>query len=205
MSQTPPQPTGKTRPGSVSFAVWLQILLAVFFVAQTIIGFIYGPDAQAAAEAELEAQGFSTADLPEGTTFESGGATAFVPIAFAVLLIVLAVLNAAGNRVGRILTWIVQPLVLICGGLIAFTLFFAAASLEAGLEATGEGEGLDVQALFDAVYGAYPSWTAVVDYGLVALATLGSLLVIVLLAVPSANAYFRKEEPEKFIPGAPPA
>ncbi|GAA1693756.1 hypothetical protein GCM10009830_46920 [Glycomyces endophyticus] len=202
MSQTPPQPTGKSRPGSVSFAVWIQILLALFLAAQAVVGYLYGADAQAAAEAELEAQGYTLSDLPDGFTFEGGGVNAIAMIGFAVVLIVLALLNGAGNRVGRILTWIVQPLVLICGGFLAFGLFAGAASLDAGLEASGT-EGLDAQALIDAAYGAYPSWTAVVDYGVIALGVLGSLLVIVLLALPASNAYFRKEEPEKFIPGAP--
>ncbi|GAA2320061.1 hypothetical protein GCM10009853_092710 [Glycomyces scopariae] len=204
MSQTPPQPTGRNRPGAVSAAVWIQILLALFLVAQAVVGFLYGADAQDAAEAELEAQGFSTSDLPDGFTFEGGGVNAIVMIAFAVLLVVFALLNAAGNRVGRILTWIVQPLVLICSGVLAFGIIAGAASLDAGLEASGT-EGIDAQALMDAAYGAYPSWTPVVDYGVVALGVLGSLLVVILLALPAANAYFRKEEPEKFIPGAPAA
>ncbi|MEU6249038.1 hypothetical protein [Glycomyces sp. NPDC047010] len=202
MSATPP---AKTRPGSVTFAVWLQILLALLLVVQAVAGLLYGADAQSAAEAELAAQGYAVSDLPEGTTFEGGGLNAIGPFVFAALILVLAFLNGAGNRVGRILTWIVQPLVLICGGFLAATQFFAVSFMEAGLEATGDAEGLDVQALFDAVTGAYPAWTTWVGYATFALAILGSLLVIILLAVPSANAYFRKEEPEVFIPGAPSA
>jgi hypothetical protein len=196
-------PAPKTRPGSVTFAVWLQIILVVLLAVQAVAGLLYGADAQAAAEAELEAQGYSISDLPEGTTFEGGGVNAIGPFAFAALILVLALLNGAGNRVGRILTWIVQPLVLICGGFLAATQFFAVSFMEAGIESTNGPEDLDVQALFDAVTGAYPAWTTYVGYATFAFAILGSLLVIILLAVPSANAYFRKEEPEKFIPGAP--
>lgn len=208
MSMPPPEtppPAAKTRPGSVTAAVWIQILLAVFLIAQSVAGLLYGADAQAAAEDELAAQGHSTSDLPEGTTFESTGVAAYAPIAVAVLIIVLALLNGAGNRPSRVVTWVVQPLVLVCGGFLTVSQLFAAQFMEAGIEAAGGAEDLDVQALMDAVNGAYPAWTAVASYGVLALGTLGAIAVIILLALPPANAYFRKEEPQTFIPGAPPA
>lgn len=195
----------KTRPGAVTVAVWLQILLAVFVLAQAVTGLLYGADAQAAAEAELDAQGYSLSDLPEGTTFESGGLALIGPIVAALVLIVLALLNGAGKRPARVITWIVQPLVLLCGGFLAVSQLFAADFLQAGIEATGGPEDLDAAAVFDAVFGAYPAWASVIDYGLFTLATVGSLLVIILLAVPAANAFFRKETPQTFIPGAPSA
>lgn len=197
----PPAP--RTRPGSVTTAVWLQILLAVFLIAQSIAGILYGADAQTAAEEELAAQGHAMSDLPQGTTFESTGATAYAPIAVAVLIIVLALLNGAGKRPARIITWVVQPIVLVCGGFIAVSQLFLTQFLEMGIDAEGGVEGLDVQALVDAIAGAYPAWTDIASYGALALATVGSIAVIILLAVPSANAYFRKEEPQAFIPGAP--
>ncbi|MCD0442784.1 hypothetical protein LO763_03995 [Glycomyces sp. A-F 0318] len=200
-----PPAAARTRPGTVTTAVWIQILLAVFLIAQSVAGLLYGADAQAAAEDELAAQGHAMSDLPQGTTFESNGIAAYAPIAAAALIIVLALLNGAGNRPSRVVTWVVQPLVLVCGGFITVTQLFAAQFMEAGIEAAGGAEGLDAQALMDAVNGAYPAWTAVASYGVLVLGTLGAVAVIVLLAVPSANAYFRKEEPQTFIPGAPPA
>ncbi|MQM27055.1 hypothetical protein [Glycomyces albidus] len=207
MSQTPPQPAGKVRPGSVSLAVWLQILLAVFLLAQTVVSFVYGADAGAAAEDALEAQGVAVSDLPQGTTFEPGvGALAF-NVVLAVGLLLLAAFNGAGKRPARIITWIVQPIILLCtlAGL-ASTLFMTQ-FLTYAFENSGDPtlEALDVEAIVDAVTGAYPAWTAVLSWGALVLGVLGSLLVIILLAVPSANAFFRKEEPEKYIPGAPEA
>lgn len=199
----PPAP--KVRPGVVTLAVWLQILLGVFIIGQSIVSALYGADAQAAAEAELAAQGYSMADLPEGTTFESDATSWVVPIVAGVLVIVLGLLNGAGKRPARIITWVVQPLVLLCGGFIAVSQLFAADFLQASIEASGGPEGIDTQSLIDALAGVYPAWTNVVFYGAFALATLGSLLVIVLLAVPAANAFFRKEAAQTFIPGAPPA
>lgn len=208
MSMPPPEtppPAAKTRPGSVTAAVWIQILLAVFLIAQSVAGILYSPDSQAAAEAELADQGHSMSDLPEGTTFESTGVAAYAPIVVAVLIVVLALLNGAGNRPSRIVTWVVQPLVLVCGGFLTVSQLFMAQFMEAGIEAAGGAEGIDVQAVVDAANGAYPAWVDVVGYGVLALGTLGAIAVVILLAIPSANAYFRKEEPQTFIPGAPPA
>ncbi|MEU6860063.1 hypothetical protein AB0B28_14465 [Glycomyces sp. NPDC046736] len=200
-------PTTRTRPTSVAIAVWLQILLGLFLIAQTIVGMIYGPDSQAAAEAELESQGFAWSDLPEGFTFEQPPALAYTQIGIGVLVVLLALLVGAGKRPARIITWVVQPIVLICGGFLAYSQLFASAeSIDAAIDASGGPDGIDTTALLDAVNGAYPAWTAVISYGFIALGVLGSIAIIILLAVPSANAYFRKSAPEApFIPGAPPA
>lgn len=50
---------------------------------------------------------------------------------------------------------------------------------------------INVKAFVDAATGAYPAWFPYVVTARFVLATLGSLLIIILLAVPSANAYFR--------------
>jgi hypothetical protein len=50
---------------------------------------------------------------------------------------------------------------------------------------------INVKAFVDAATGAYPAWFPYVVTARFVLATLGSLLIINLLAVPSANAYFR--------------
>jgi len=198
-------PAARTRPGSVTFAVWLQILLAAFLLASTVVSYLYGADSQAAAEAELQAQGVPLSDLPQGTTFEPGVGSLAFNVVIAAGLIVLALLNAAGKRPARVITWIVQPIVLVCGAFGALSQLFLATVLEYGIENSGVESDIDVAAVVDAVYGAYPAWTDIVSYGVLALSTLGSILVIVLLAVPASNAYFAKAEPQNFIPGAPAA
>jgi hypothetical protein len=111
----------------------------------------------------------------------------------AVGLVVLAVLNLAGNPAGRIGSWIFQPLLLIAGVLIpsrqVFTARFLASAFKNSDDATLAG--INVEAFIDAATGAYPAWFPYVVSARFALATLGSLLIILLLAVPSANAYFR--------------
>jgi hypothetical protein len=202
----PSTPTArKPRPGAVTFAVWLQLLLAAAMAVSAVLSLLYGSDAQEALEAELAEQGLDATDLPEGSVSFGGASDLVFPIIVIVILVVLAVLNAAGNRVGRILTWVFQPLVLLCGGFFVVGALFAGPLMQWAFDNSGDPalESLDASQLLEAAYGAYPSWSAVVDWAAVLLTTLGSLLVIILLAVPAANAYFRKEEPPADIPGAP--
>jgi uncharacterized membrane protein YsdA (DUF1294 family) len=192
----------------VTTAVWLQILLAVFLVASALTNLLYGPDAQAAAEAELEAQGVDLADVPQGTlAYDQGLAPLLVTIVIALGLVVLALLNGAGKRPARIITWVVQPIVLICGAILFAGQFVGEQMMQMAVENAGSDAlaNADMGAVVDAAYGAYPAWTAIISYGVLALATLGSLAIIILLAVPSANAYFRKAQGPAHIPGAPPA
>lgn len=195
----------RTRPWTVTTAVWLQILLGVFLVAGSAVTLMYSADAQHAADAELEDQGFTGTDLPEGTSFEGNQISVGVPVLIALFLIVLALFNAAGKRPARLTTWIVQPLVLICGGATVVAGFMMAYFIEIGIESESGPQDLDVQAYVDAGMAAYPAWTAIVTYGSALLVTLGSIAVIILLALPASNAYFRKEAPQTHIPGAPPA
>ncbi|WP_157930440.1 hypothetical protein [Glycomyces xiaoerkulensis] len=209
MTNPPQADQRKPRPGTVTLAVWLQLLLAVGMAVSTITGFVYGADADQALVDELERQGTDVGELPEEygvteQTFEPAGADLILPLVIVAGLVLLALFNLAGNRVTRILTWVFQPLVLICGGFVLALQVFLANFMQMGFDAADPPIDLDAQALVDAAMDAYPAWATWVDYAVFALATLGSLLVIILLAVPASNAYFRKEEAPPDIPGAPP-
>ena len=207
MDQSPTDRQRKTRPGAVTFAVAAQWLLVLAMLASTVVSLLYGSDAQAAFEAEVRAQGVSPEDLPQGFG-DLDSPMNWVPTLVGVAIVaLLAALNSRGVRPARILTWIVQPLVLVCGGFIFIGQLAMSASLQIALDNSGDSrlEGLEAEPMVEAIMGAYPSWSALVDWAVLVLATLGSLLVIILLAVPSSNEFFRKEEPQKYIPGAPPA
>ncbi|WP_155830310.1 hypothetical protein [Glycomyces tenuis] len=205
MTKPSPPMEKQPRPGAVTFAVVLQLLLAAAMAATAVLTMLYGADAQEAYEAELNAQGVDVDTLPAGSTSFGGGSNLVFPIVVIVILVVLALLNAAGNRVGRILTWVFQPLVLICGGFVFASALFGEQLTQWAFDNSGDEtlESLDAGQLLEAAYNAYPGWSVVVDWATVLLTTLGSLLVIILLAVPAANAYFRKEAPPTYIPGAP--
>lgn len=205
MSESPPSAERRSRPGTVTLAVVLQLLLALTMVVSGVLNVVYGADAQQAYEDELAAQGAGDSQLAIDSGGFEGSSNLVFPIVVAVLMLVLALLNALGNRVGRILSWVFQPLVLVCGGIVLAGSLFAASLMQWSFDNSGDEqlENLDAAALVEAAYGAFPSWSFLVDWAVVLLATLGSLLVIVLLAVPSSNAYFRKEVPPTHIPGAP--
>lgn len=186
----------KRRPGGVTLAATLQLLLALTFLISAAVAYLYGADAQALAEAELARQGFPAQVLTDNNVrFDESAAGLVLPIMIALCVTALALLNLAGNRIGRILTWIFQPTLMIGGGIIIAGQVFVARSIELAFESSSDStlKNIDVQALVEAAKTAFPGWYEYHIYVRFALVTLGSLLVIVLLALPSANAYFRKE------------
>jgi hypothetical protein len=185
---------GYSRPGSVTFAAVLQLLLAATFLIMPTLAYLYGTRAQAAAEADVARQGFPADVLARNhINFGEGAVGLVVAVAIAVALVALASLNLAGNPAGRIGSWILQPLLFIAGVLILSRQVFTARFLASAFKRSGDATlaGIDVQAFVDAATGAYPAWFPYVVSARFGLATLGSLLIIVLLAVPSASAYFR--------------
>ena len=49
-----------------------------------------------------------------------------MPVTIAIVLAAIGVLNLAGVNIGRTLTWVLQPLVLVAGGLVTGLQVFAA-------------------------------------------------------------------------------
>jgi hypothetical protein len=185
---------GHSRPGSVTLAAVLQLLLAATFLIMPTLAYLYGARAQAAAEAEVARQGFPAEVLARNNVnFGEGAAGLGLAVAIAVGLVALALLNLAGNPAGRIGSWILQPLLLVAGGLVESRQVFAARFLASAFKRSGDATlaGINVQAFLDAATGAYPAWFPYVVSTRLVLTTLGSLLIIILLAVPSANAWFR--------------
>ena len=181
-------------PGSVTLAAVLQVLLAATFLIMPALVYRYGADAQAAAEAEVVRQGFPAAVLARNHVhFNEGALGLALPVAIALSLVALALLNVAGNGAGRIGSWILQPILLVAGGLIMSRQVLAVQFLESAFKGSGDPTlaGINVKAFADAAAGASPAWFPYVVKTRFALATLGSLLVIILLAVPSASAHFR--------------
>jgi hypothetical protein len=188
-----------SRPSSVTLAAALQLLIAVAFLSIPLIGAVYGADVQAAAEAAIIRQGLPATVLADnGVRLDEGGAAIVLPVAIALCVAALAVLNLAGKRVGRILTWIVQPLVLLGNLAIMASQQSAVRVVESVFASSGDAElqRIDVQALFDAAFAAYPSWLPPLVNVRNVVVILGSVLVIVLLALPSARSYFRGQPDE---------
>ncbi|WP_327586348.1 hypothetical protein OHA25_04525 [Nonomuraea sp. NBC_00507] len=184
--------TSIKRPRSVVLAATLQLLSAVPFVLGTYVVLVHGTGAQAAAEAEVARQGLPPSILAEhGISFGSNTAELPFTVAIVLILAMLALLNLNGKRLGRVLSWIFQPILFVAGAIIVPRQVWVTPLLESTFKSDPVLARIDVPALVDAALQAMPGWLLHANVGKLALTTLGSALVIVLLALPSARAYFR--------------
>ncbi|MFD1939684.1 hypothetical protein ACFSKW_50335 [Nonomuraea mangrovi] len=180
------------RPRSVTVAATLQILTVVPFLLGTLVVLLYGAGAQAAAEAEITRQGVPAAVLAQhGIDF---GGSETLAIVLVLILVALAALNLAGKRAGRILSWIFHPILFAMGAVIIPSQLFTVQLLESAFKSSGDSTlaRIDVPALVGAATHAMPGWLPYANVAKLALTTLGSLLVVILLALPSARTYFRR-------------
>jgi hypothetical protein len=146
---------GQARPIGVTTAAVLQLLLAVTFLIMPIVVIRHGAKAQAAAEADVVRQGFP-ADLlvRNHVQFGEQAVGLLVPVAIALCLVILAVLNLRGNEIGRIGSWILQPILLVAGGLVTYRQAYATRFLESAFKKTGDPTlaRIDVKAFVDAAF-----------------------------------------------------
>ncbi|WIX98395.1 hypothetical protein QRX60_30545 [Amycolatopsis mongoliensis] len=188
-------PAGTAKPRTVVLAALTQVLTAVPFLLSIIVVRAVGAEAQAAAEAELSRQGLPPSLLAgHGVSFGSDTAETPLPGAIIVVLVALALLNLAGRRAGQVLSWVFHPLLAVAGALIVPAQLFTATFLAASFRDSGDPllQRVDVPRLVDAARQAFPGWLPVVDGAKLVFTTAGSVLVIVLLVLPSAREYFRR-------------
>ncbi|MEU4830166.1 hypothetical protein [Streptosporangium sp. NPDC023615] len=181
-------------PPSVTVAVTLQLLLAATFVVIPVTAGITGARAQRAAEAEMARQGHPAALLARhGIRFEERPWEFALALGVAACLAIPAWLNLTASGTGRVLSWIAEPLVLLAVGSVTAGQVFATRYTRAALARSGDpaARDVDARAVIAAANTGFPSWLRPLVLARFALTTLGSLLVIVLLATPEAGAYFR--------------
>jgi hypothetical protein len=189
-----PSFTGRSRPGTVRIAVILQVLIGLAFLSIPIVGLMYATDVQAAVEAEVVRQGYAAAVLAQNNIrFDESGAAVLIPVVVALVMATVALLNLVGRRTGLVLSWILQPIVLLGNIAIVASQTAVVQTLESIFERSGDValRSLDVRALLDAAESAYPVWLPLMVDVRNVVVMLGSVLVVVLLAMPSARAYFR--------------
>lgn len=178
-----------SRPTVVTIAAILQLALAATFAVSVVSALLYGPAAQRAAERELERQGIAPDVLTgESLRFDEGLAGTVPAIAIVAILVTLAALNLNGRRIGRTLTWIFQPLLMIAGAILVSGQVF----LVQGLTKALAGTGVNVEALVAAARTAFPGWYPAEAWAKLILVTAGSAATIVLLALPQARAFLRQ-------------
>ncbi len=183
VSQPPP---AKPRPGVVNVASILLYVTAALLVCQVLLSFLSISDVnKAVSDFEATHPDLQGAGNQVGTIIGS-----VVQLLLAAGFVTLGLLVGKGKQPARIVTWVLSGLGVLCVG--CGTLFAAALpSMMSGNQ--------DLAELTTAINDAIPAWQRVAST-VSGIATLLILItVIILLALPAANDYFRKEQ-EVWVP-----
>jgi hypothetical protein len=190
----PQSPAQRTRPGTVAAAVYALYALAVLGAVSVILQLsVVGPSVDAARD-------YLKDDPQKDTIVASIQIVSYVIAAigllFAIGWVILAVFVNRGRNAARITAWVLLGLSLCCGlgGL-------AGNALGSSMAGNNPG-GVDQAELNRRIADAQPDWYPAV--GLVGgiLSVLLVLAVIILLALPASNDFFRK--PAAAVPWEPP-
>jgi hypothetical protein len=171
----------------------IQLATAASFLCIAVSARFYGSRAQAAAEADVVRQGYRARLLVEARVrFVESTIELTLPLLIGAIVGTLGVLNLMGSAPSRTMTWVVQTVLLLAGGFITLQQVFASRFVRSAfLKSRDESlHRIDVDSFMREAAAAFPTWfrpLVVVRFGLV---TLGSLLVMVLLAMPAAQSHF---------------
>ncbi|HIV58295.1 MAG TPA: hypothetical protein H9902_10100 [Candidatus Stackebrandtia faecavium] len=195
-----PNPSPPPRPSTVTIAAYLQFALLALSVISAIITFVTSPaliDAVSQASAEhLSPSEASTITTTMQFAVYGGVTIGLIP---GVLLAVFGAIHMRGKNWARIATWVLAGLGACCG---AISLPFTGA--QTNIEGVEPGAA---KALEDAVASAQPSWVTPVSMVLMIVSLVAYVAVIILLALPASNNFFRKPKPDPmqgFPPQGPP-
>jgi len=174
-------PGPKPRPGVVTAAAGLLFALIAVHLVSLIPGI-----------AQVSTIQNVVADEPNGTTAAAMriGATVGIVVAVVVALLliacyaVLGVFVAKGKQVARIITWVVAGIFALS---TVVSLAGGTAALNSRLPQTAEAGDLQAR-----IKDATPSWIGTATTAINAVTLIALLCVILLLALPAANEYFRK-------------
>ena len=164
----------------------LQLLLAATFLVIPVVAYRHGGSAQRAAEAQLESQGFTAEVLSRHhIRFAESHTEMLFPFAIALCMAVLASLNLFGIESGRVLSLIVQPLLLIVGGFITTGQMFPVQFTESALKKSSDTteREINVKAFMDAARSAFPAWLRYIMFLRFVLVTAGSVIIVILLVI----------------------
>ncbi|MFD0785428.1 hypothetical protein ACFQZ8_16085 [Micromonospora azadirachtae] len=197
-----PSTPARSRPGVVTISSYLLILFAVLqlvglVVTLSTISTIRDVmrDAYASTDPEM-------ADAVSGITYAVGIGGAIFALLVAAGLVVLALLNNRGKNGSRITTWVLGGIMVCCtGGNLAGG---AAGGFTGGATSGASGNAPSPDEIQRQVDAALPGWFNPLSTAISLIAVLALLASLILLALPQANAFFRKPQPgwEPPTPGA---
>jgi hypothetical protein len=193
----PGQPVApKTRPAVVTAACWLlyfaaacQVVLAIIAISQL------GTTKEAYQKAYADSTVKGAADVAVAV------AATVIAIGFllAIGYVVLAILDGRGKNPARIVTWVIGGVSICCSA-------GSVVSNASGLSSMGGGGGNGAPSgkqIQDAMNAALPGWyqPVLTTIGLIAIFAL--VAVVILLALPAANDFFRKPKQQVWEPPTP--
>ena len=184
------EPASRRRPGTVTAAGYLMLLTAALLVAISIVVF-----ATAAPIVDAARKAY-TAAPPKPDQVAAGLQLLFTVVAVLFLVVavgqvLLGVFNLRGSKVARILTWILNGLAVLCFGCLG-SIFLGRAN-PGNTSGPVNQDGVDTAKFAKALADAVPSWSGPSLGVLLAIIELCLILAILLLALPAAHPWFRKE------------
>ncbi|OLB79649.1 MAG: hypothetical protein AUI14_09650 [Actinobacteria bacterium 13_2_20CM_2_71_6] len=181
------EPVAQRRPGTVSAAGYLMFLVAALIVINGIITLVtLGPVIDATRKAY--------ASLPNADAVGSAAQVVTVILVvvtylFAAGFVILGLLDLRGKNAARIVTWVLAGLSVLCFGCGAIG--GATGGFGGGL-GRGNTNGVDITEATRQINDAYPAWFKPTSLAITVINLLAVLAVIILLALPASNGYFRR-------------
>jgi len=165
-----------------------QLLLAATFFIIPLGARRYGDQAQQSAEQAVTAQGLGTEKdflLKQGIKFSESRTEMLLPFGIAIFLTVVGMLNLAGAGIGRTLTWIIEQLLLVVVGYVTAGQVFPTWYIKRTFRHAEDKRlhHVNVEAFVQAAATAFPAWLRPLQVFRFGLATVGSVVVILLLAL----------------------
>lgn len=178
----------RQRPSIVSISSYLLFLFLACQVISLIITLSTIGKTRDALRDAYAGSNVENADQVGDVFYAIGLGSAILVLLLAVVLGVLALFNNQGRNGSRITTWIVGGIMVCCvgGGLLSN----AAGGFTAGGDTGANGPSSEeVQRRLEE---ALPSWATAVSLLLGVVSLIALLAALILLALPKANAFFRK-------------
>ena len=186
MSYDVPQ---QSRPGSVTAAGYLLFLCAALIVIDAVVGFSTASTIQDATRKAYESAGIANADQLSSAAVVGGVIGGVVYLLLAAGLVVLGVLDLRGKNPARIVTWVLAGIGVLC------FCFAAVGSAVSGSIMNGlpnnSTNGVNPADLAKQIQDAEPSWLVPTQTTIAVVNLIALIVVIILLALPASNRYFR--------------
>ncbi|GAA1801149.1 hypothetical protein HC028_08420 [Planosporangium flavigriseum] len=187
----------KRRPAVVTVACWLLYLAAAGQVLSAVVTF-----SQLGTTKRVYDEVFAKTSVTGAAEMSVAimAASAMIAVVFGIGYVVLAILNGRGKNPARIVTWV------LAGIAICFSGCGLAATAIGASDFGGSSANSDVpsaQEIQRALGNAWPGWyePLVTTLGIISLAAL--VTAVVLLALPAAHDFFRKQPEAGWEPPAP--